>query len=230
MRDSSTRLVVGRSIPNASKRALSALAIRKPPAIPSSAPSSADRHRLDHHRGEDLPPRGAERAQHPEFADPLGDGDREGVEDQEGADEDGDEAEDEEEGLQEAEVVADFFRAAVGVFLRGLDPDPGRHPLGDPPFQRRRPRRPSSAATEIWSKRPRLWVSRWATGSVTWAMLAPPKEALPSWVKPTSRKVSSAALADQLDLFARASGRRRRRPPCRARLRSGRAARGRRRR
>jgi len=47
---------------------------------------------------------------------------------------------------------------------------------------------PSRAATEIWSKRPRLWVSRWATGSVTWAMLAPPKEALPSRVKPTRRK------------------------------------------
>ena len=48
---------------------------------------------------------------------------------------------------------------------------------------------PSAAATEIWSKRPSLWVSAWATGSVTWAMLAPPKEALPSWVKPTSLKL-----------------------------------------
>ncbi|MGN6587602.1 MAG: hypothetical protein ACTHKT_09055 [Solirubrobacterales bacterium] len=32
---------------------------------------------------------------------------------------------------------------------------------------------------------------RWATGSVTWAMLAPPKEALPSLVKPTSRNFSA---------------------------------------
>ncbi len=47
---------------------------------------------------------------------------------------------------------------------------------------------PGAAATEIWSKRPTLWVSCWATGSVTWAMLAPPKEALPSWVSPTSLK------------------------------------------
>ncbi len=46
---------------------------------------------------------------------------------------------------------------------------------------------PGSAATEIWSKRPSLWVICWATGSVTWAMLAPPKEALPSSVKPTRR-------------------------------------------
>ena len=46
-----------------------------------------------------------------------------------------------------------------------------------------------AAATEIWSKRPALWVSPCATGSVTWAMLAPPKEALPSWVKPTRRNL-----------------------------------------
>ena len=61
---------------------------------------------------------------------------------------------------------------------------------------------PSAAATEIWSKRPRLWVRRWATGSVTWAMLAPPKEALPSLVKPTRRNFSAGSLADQLDRFA----------------------------
>jgi hypothetical protein len=47
---------------------------------------------------------------------------------------------------------------------------------------------PGPAATEIWSKRPTLWVSAWATGSVTWAIEAPPKEALPSWVSPTSSK------------------------------------------
>jgi hypothetical protein len=46
---------------------------------------------------------------------------------------------------------------------------------------------PFRAATEIWSKRPTLCVSRCATGSVTWAMLAPPKEALPRRVKPTRR-------------------------------------------
>ncbi len=39
VRDSITRLVVGRSIPKASKSALIAAAIRKPPAMPSSAPS-----------------------------------------------------------------------------------------------------------------------------------------------------------------------------------------------
>ena len=33
--------------------------------------------------------------------------------------------EDQQEDLQEAEVVADFFRAAVGVFLGGLDPHAG---------------------------------------------------------------------------------------------------------
>ena len=48
---------------------------------------------------------------------------------------------------------------------------------------------PLSAATEIWSKRPLLWVIACATGSVTWAMLAPPKEALPRWVSPVRVKV-----------------------------------------
>ena len=88
---------------------------------------------------------------------------------------------------QEAEVVADFFGAAVGVFLAGLDPDPGRHLALRSAVSAAPRETPSAAATEIWSKRPRLWVSACATGSVTWAMLAPPKEALPSWVKPTRR-------------------------------------------
>ena len=156
--------------------------------MPTTAPTSADRQRLDHDRGEDLAPRGAERAQHAELGDPLGDRDREGVEDQEGADEDRDEGEDEQEDLQEAEVVADFFGAAVGVFLGRLDPDPGRHLRARSAASARVAETPSSAATEIWSKRPTLWVSRCATGSVTWAMLAPPKEAPPSRVKPTSSK------------------------------------------
>ena len=71
----------------------------------------------------------------------------------------------------------------------GLDPHPGRHLGRRSGVSARSRRRPSAAATEIWSKRPSLWVSACATGSVTWAMLAPPKEALPSWVKPTRRNV-----------------------------------------
>ena len=46
---------------------------------------------------------------------------------------------------------------------------------------------PSSAATEIWSNSPSLSVIRCASGRVSWAMLAPPNEALPSWVMPTRR-------------------------------------------
>ena len=46
---------------------------------------------------------------------------------------------------------------------------------------------PVSAAIEIWSNSPALSVIRCASGRVSWAMLAPPKEAFPSWVKPTSR-------------------------------------------
>ena len=39
---------------------------------------------------------------------------------------------------------------------------------------------PATAATEIWSKRPRLRAMLCASGRVSWAMLAPPNEALPS--------------------------------------------------
>ena len=46
---------------------------------------------------------------------------------------------------------------------------------------------PAAAAMEIWSKRPRVRVMLCASGRVSWAMLAPPNEALPSWVKPTRR-------------------------------------------
>ncbi len=40
VRDCTTRLVVGRSIPNASSRALSKRAISRPPAMPTIAPSN----------------------------------------------------------------------------------------------------------------------------------------------------------------------------------------------
>ena len=56
-------------------------------------------------RGEDLPPRGAERAQHPELARALGDRDRERVEDQEGAHEQRHAGEHEQRDPQEAEVA-----------------------------------------------------------------------------------------------------------------------------
>ena len=176
--------------------------MRKPPAIPISAPSSPIASASTRTVREDLAPRGAERAQHPELGDPLGDGDREGVEDQEGADEDGDEAEDEQEGLQEAEACRGFLRSCGRRFPA---PVSTRTAAGISRSIRRFSavgETPVAAATEIWSKRPTLWVSACATGSVTWAMLAPPKEALPSWVKPTRRNSCALPLADQLDLFA----------------------------
>ena len=58
-------------------------------------------------RGQDLAPVGAERPQHRELAGPLGDGDREGVEDQERGDEQGDPGEDQQRRLQEADELAD---------------------------------------------------------------------------------------------------------------------------
>ena len=75
----------------------------------------AEHHRLGEDRREDLARRRAERPQHAELTGPLGDGDRERVEDQEGADEDRDPGEDEQERGQEAEAVLD-----VGGLLGGI--------------------------------------------------------------------------------------------------------------
>ena len=136
VRDSITSEVVGRSISNALSSALRQLAMQRPPTTPTIAPSTPIAERLDEDRREIWRREAPERAQHPELRHPLGDGDREGVEDQEAADEDRDEGEDEQEGLQEAEVVADFFGAAVGLSAAGLDPHAGGHLALDPSFQR----------------------------------------------------------------------------------------------
>ena len=45
---------------------------------------------------------------------------------------------------------------------------------------------PSAAATEIWSNLPTRSVTRCASGSVIWAMPAPPKLLSPSCVSPTT--------------------------------------------
>ena len=122
VRVSTTGDLAGSPTPIASNSALMPSAKARPPTRPRMAPIGADQQRLEDDRGEDLAARGAERAQQPELAHPLGDGDREGVEDQEGADEQRHAGEDQQRHLQEAEVVADLARLAVGVLLSGLDP------------------------------------------------------------------------------------------------------------
>ena len=122
-----------------------------------------------------------------ELADALGDGDREGVEDQEGADEQRHAGEHQQEGRQEAEGVADLVRCCGLAFSsRGLDLDAGGTTRSIRALQlsgrRRRSPRPRSGRSGR-----RLPVMRWASGSVSWAMLAPPKDAPPSSASPTSR-------------------------------------------
>ena len=68
VRDSSTRPVVGRSIPKASSSALQPQRDEEAGGDPDQRAEQPDRQRLDQDRGEDLAPRGAERAQHPELA------------------------------------------------------------------------------------------------------------------------------------------------------------------
>ena len=44
---------------------------------------------------------------------------------------------------------------------------------------------PAAASTEIPSNSSSFWVSRWASGSVSWAVLEPPEEVSPSRWRPT---------------------------------------------
>ena len=104
------------------------LATPRPAAIPmaeASTPSvSASATTDDEH----LAAAGAEGAQHRELATPLGDGDAEGVEDDEGADEDGDAGERQEHRREErADRVGRLGGRIGGGLLAGLDADAGRH-------------------------------------------------------------------------------------------------------
>ena len=83
-----------------------------------------DDERLAHHGAEDLPTRGANRAQHREFARALGDRNRERVVDDERADQHSD-ARKGEQGVANdlADQVVEHAGLFVGVLLAGLDDD-----------------------------------------------------------------------------------------------------------
>ena len=121
VRVATTVPVLGRSMPPDLNSSPMPYATPRPARSPSTEPSRPISRASRMHRGEDLPPRGAERAQQPELAAALGDGDREGVEDRERAHEERDEREHEQRGLQEAEVVGGVLRLGVGVLLAGPD-------------------------------------------------------------------------------------------------------------
>ena len=134
VRGSITVPVEGRSMPSAANRPLITFAKPIPSATPDRGGAEADRRRLEDDRGEDLAPRGAQGAQHRELAGPLGDRDREGVEDQEGGDEQRHPGEDQQRGLDEAGELADVVALGLDVLLAGLDVEVG----GAPPAARRR--------------------------------------------------------------------------------------------
>ena len=82
----------------------------------------ADHQCLADHVAHHLAARGAERPDHPELAGALGDGDPEGVEDDEGADEERQHAERRQHRRQEAvDVARDLVRLVLRVLLAGLD-------------------------------------------------------------------------------------------------------------
>ena len=92
----------------------------------------SEQQRLEDRAAEDLAAAGAQRAQQPELADPLGDRDREDVEDQEAAHQQRHAAEHEQHDAEELEVVLDVLRLASGGLVAGLHHEPRRQHAIDP--------------------------------------------------------------------------------------------------
>ncbi len=108
--------VVPRSMPNALSSAASAGASSE--AEQRCRGSTRTRpidERLDQHRAQHLPARGAEHAQQRELLRALRDGDRERVEDQEAADQQRDAGEHEQRRADEAERVGEVLRLLLGL-------------------------------------------------------------------------------------------------------------------
>ena len=116
VRVSTTVPLSGRSAPNALNRASSAGRQGDPAEQAQHGPADPQQQTFVDDRAQDLRARAAERPQQSELAGPLGDGDREGVEDDEGADDQRDVGEDEQEGPQEAEVAFQI-RGVLGRLL-----------------------------------------------------------------------------------------------------------------
>ena len=105
VRVSTTVPLWGSSAPNALNSSLSAGRQRDAAEQPQHGADHPEQQAFVDDRLHDLPARAAERAQQPELARALGDGDREGVEDDERAHHERDVGEHQQEGAQEAEVV-----------------------------------------------------------------------------------------------------------------------------
>ncbi len=119
---------VGMSAPMALKSALMPLATPRPATMPTAEASTPSVSASATTDVEHLAAAGAEGAQHGELAAPLGDGDAEGVEDDERADEDGDAGERQEHRREERTDRVGGLRGLVGGgLLTGLDADAGRH-------------------------------------------------------------------------------------------------------
>ena len=166
---------------------------REPEEEPDHRGDEAHDERLEHDRPAHLPPRGAERPQRRELARPLGDRDRQRVDDHERADEQRDHAEREQEVAQEGDELV----RPLGVLGRlcGRRCAPGcrrRKDLLDLGDELRRARRRACRTTRIWSSLPSLSKSRCAVGRSKPASVAPPIESTePNLTSPEIRSVST---------------------------------------
>ena len=125
----------GQTDPERVEECLDALGEQQPTEDAEHGSDQPDQRRLHEHGGQHLSTGGTQCAQEPVLADPLRDGDREGVEDDECSDDQRHGREHAEEDRQEAERVMDLVGRAVRVLLRSLDSERRRdHPL-DPGFE-----------------------------------------------------------------------------------------------
>ena len=177
-----------------------ALGEAEPEDEPDHRGEQADHERLEQHRAQDLPARGAERPQRRELARPLGDRDRERVEDHERADEQRDAAEREQEVLQDArERVGVAWRRLSACSAPVLDLRLRREERPDPRASSSACVTPGFAATRDLVERPSLPSSVCAVGRSKTASVAPPMRARRAELDEAGRRVNGWALPVRLD-------------------------------
>ena len=124
--------------------------------------------------------RRAERAQQAELARALGDGDREGVEDDERADDQRYVGEDQQEGAQEAELFFEFGGLVGGFLCAGAHRQRRGQRGADARGELRRGETPGLVATLMLSYAPGSPATYWACWGISSATLAPPNDSLPA--------------------------------------------------
>ena len=161
-----TRSDVGTSKPNAPITARSPIARPRPTPTPTIDATNPTRNASPSTDVPHLAARRAERAEQRELARPLGDDDRERVDDDERADEQGDDREDQQERGEEPEALLDLVLLLLDQLGAGDDLDPALVDRRSGSDRRARPgSTPGLAATEMPSSWPGVPLSALRLGA-----------------------------------------------------------------